>query len=39
MLTSLIISWLQSSLLNTPSSNCKYAKSTNMHFKPPWWIP
>ncbi len=39
MPTSSTGSWLQSSLLNTPSSNCKYVRSTNKHFKPPWWIP
>ncbi len=31
--------WLQSSLSDTPSSNCKYAKLMNMDFKPPWGVP
>jgi hypothetical protein len=35
MPTSSTRSWLQSSSLDTPSSNYKYAESTNMHFKPP----
>jgi hypothetical protein len=39
MLTSSTRSWLQFSSLDAQSSNYKYAKLTNMYFKPSWWVP
>jgi hypothetical protein len=39
MSTSSIRSYLQFSSSDAPSSNCKYVKSANMHFKSPWWVP
>jgi hypothetical protein len=39
MPTSSIKFWLQSSSSYAPSSNYKYVESTNIHFKPPHWVP
>jgi hypothetical protein len=39
MSTSSTQHWLQSLSSDTPSSNCNYARSMNMSFKPPWGVP